>query len=232
MSEHAAESHGTVRLFPLAGVVLFPHAFLPLHIFEQRYRQMTEDALADDRAIAMVLPKPLGTLEKKLVQTGMQPPLHPIGCVGEIQHEARLPDGRFTFILHGRRRFRIVEELEAGRMYRSARVEFLSDRMLADAAARRHLQRCEILELIRDVVPRSDPNVQQMLSFLSDRCPDDVFAHALAYAAPIAPAEKQLLLELDVVDEKLERLIDCLRVGRVDGVDPTAAAFPPSFSVN
>ncbi|HEU5119195.1 MAG TPA: LON peptidase substrate-binding domain-containing protein, partial [Isosphaeraceae bacterium] len=36
---------GVTRLFPLAGVVMFPHVVLPLHIFEPRYRQMTRDAL-------------------------------------------------------------------------------------------------------------------------------------------------------------------------------------------
>ena len=46
------------RLFPLPGVVLFPHAVLPLHIFEPRYRQMTEDALATDRLIAIVQLRP------------------------------------------------------------------------------------------------------------------------------------------------------------------------------
>src|SRR4051794_41710005 len=47
--------HNVCRLFPLPRVVLFPHAVLPLHIFEPRYRQMTEDALAGgDKLIAMV----------------------------------------------------------------------------------------------------------------------------------------------------------------------------------
>ena len=42
------------RLFPLPNLVMFPHVVLPLHIFEPRYRQMTEDALAGDRLITMV----------------------------------------------------------------------------------------------------------------------------------------------------------------------------------
>ena len=42
------------RLFPLPNLVMFPHVVLPLHMFEPRYRQMTEDALAGDRLITMV----------------------------------------------------------------------------------------------------------------------------------------------------------------------------------
>ncbi|MYI75519.1 MAG: Lon family ATP-dependent protease, partial [Acidobacteria bacterium] len=44
-----------VPLFPLPNVVLFPRVFLPLHIFEPRYREMVRDALAADRTIGMVL---------------------------------------------------------------------------------------------------------------------------------------------------------------------------------
>src|SRR5207247_2070845 len=45
-------------LFPLPNVVLFPNVFLPLHIFEPRYREMVADALASDRLIGMVLLRP------------------------------------------------------------------------------------------------------------------------------------------------------------------------------
>ena len=42
-------------IFPLPNVVLFPEVLQPLHIFEPRYRRMTEDALEGDRVIGMVL---------------------------------------------------------------------------------------------------------------------------------------------------------------------------------
>ncbi|MGO9920320.1 MAG: LON peptidase substrate-binding domain-containing protein [Isosphaeraceae bacterium] len=46
-------------LFPLPELVFFPHSVLPLHIFEPRYRQMTEDALAGDRLVTMVQIRPV-----------------------------------------------------------------------------------------------------------------------------------------------------------------------------
>ena len=46
---------GKVRLFPLPNLVLFPHVMQPLHIFEPRYRDLLEDALAGDRLIAMAV---------------------------------------------------------------------------------------------------------------------------------------------------------------------------------
>src|SRR4030066_12107 len=49
---------GKARLFPLPNLVLFPHVMQPLHIFEPRYRDMFEDALAGDRLVATVLLAP------------------------------------------------------------------------------------------------------------------------------------------------------------------------------
>ncbi len=49
---------GKVRVFPLPNLVLFPHVMQPLHIFEPRYRELLEDALAGDRLITMALLDP------------------------------------------------------------------------------------------------------------------------------------------------------------------------------
>src|SRR5215468_2392515 len=103
-------------LFPLPNVVLFPNVFLPLHIFEPRYRAMVSDALASDRMIGMVLLKPGWESEYE-----GRPPVYPTGCSGVITHVDRLPDGRYNLVLRGVERFRIVEE-EAGGSYRRANV--------------------------------------------------------------------------------------------------------------
>ena len=102
----------TLPLFPLPNVVLFPGVFLPLHIFEARYRAMTEDALAGDRMIGMALLKPGFDAEYE-----GRPPIYPVGCVGLITHAERLPDGRFNIVLQGVERFRVVDE-DQSRVYR------------------------------------------------------------------------------------------------------------------
>src|SRR5262249_9899582 len=112
-------------LFPLPNVVLFPNVFLPLHIFEPRYRAMVSDALASDRMIGMVLLKPRWESEYE-----GRPPVYPTGCSGVITHVDRLPDGRYNLVLRGVERFRIVEE-EAGGSYRRANVDPLVERALA-----------------------------------------------------------------------------------------------------
>src|SRR5262245_57325268 len=109
-----------IALFPLSSVVLFPRVRTPLHIFEPRYRQMTEHALAGDRHIGMVAVLP----EHEAGMAG-DPPVYPVGCAGVISDARRLPDGRFHIVLDGVWRFRICDELArpSERLYRTARVE-------------------------------------------------------------------------------------------------------------
>src|SRR6266478_1874185 len=104
-------------LFPLPNVVLFPNVFLPLHIFEPRYRDMIADAIESDRMIGMVLLKAGWQHEYE-----GRPPVYPIGCSGVITHVDRLADGRYNIVLRGVERFRILEE-EHDRAYRLAAVE-------------------------------------------------------------------------------------------------------------
>src|SRR5262249_40998533 len=124
MSDELSIPHsfdGTVRLFPLPNVVLFPQVMLPLHIFEQRYQQMAGDALAGDHLITMVLLKPgvESASEDK-------PRLCSIGCLGRIVADQRLKNGRYNVLLRGLSRVRILQELEQDKLYRSACVELLS----------------------------------------------------------------------------------------------------------
>jgi len=91
-------------LFPLPNVVLFPNVFLPLHIFEPRYREMVADAAASDRMIGMVLLRPGWERDYE-----GRPPIYPIGCSGVMTHVDRLSDGRYNLVLRGLERFRIVE---------------------------------------------------------------------------------------------------------------------------
>ena len=129
--------------------MLFPNVFLPLHIFEPRYREMVADALAGDRMIGMVLLRPGWEHDYE-----GRPPVYPIGCSGVITHVERLADGRYNIVLRGLERFRILEE-DHERSYRRAVVEPLAERALAadDRAALRH-QRAKLEALLAPAVER------------------------------------------------------------------------------
>src|SRR3954447_2313508 len=125
----------TIPIFPLPNVVLFPNVFLPLHIFEPRYRQMVDEALKGDRIVGMVLLRPgwEGNYEGR-------PDVYAIGCAGVITHAERLPDGRFNIVLRGMEKFRISSE-DTDRLYRVAQVvpvpEPLDDRARAQISGER-----------------------------------------------------------------------------------------------
>src|SRR5947209_2664814 len=114
-------------LFPLPNVVLFPNVFLPLHIFEPRYREMVADAIDSDRMIGMVLLRPGWDRDYE-----GNPPVYPIGCSGVITHVERQADGRYNIVLRGMERFRIVEE-DRSRSYRRAIVTAEPETSLAPA---------------------------------------------------------------------------------------------------
>ena len=177
----------SIPIFPLPTVVLFPNVFLPLHIFEPRYRQMVADALAGDRIIGMVLLQPGYEADYDGA-----PPIYATGCSGLITHVERLDDGRFNLVLRGLEKFTILgeEEPAAGRLYRSAVITPLR-RVGARRRARRAEQpsasgsrrcwrRCSAGGLERSLPPAM---------------PDEDLVNALAQYLEFEPIEKQALLE-------------------------------------
>ena len=92
---------------------------LPLHIFEPRYRAMVSDAMARDRRIGMIQPRPGAYAPTE------PPPLFDIGCVGRIADFEALDDGRFNIVLEGLALFRIVRELDVTTPFRQVEAELL-----------------------------------------------------------------------------------------------------------
>ena len=111
----------TLPIFPLPNVVFFPKMILPLHVFEPRYKRMIRDTLRKERRIGI-----------NLLKEGWQedyygsPPIHTIGCMGEIEQYERLPEGRFNILLRGTNRFEILS-YEKETPYRIASIRLLKD---------------------------------------------------------------------------------------------------------
>jgi Lon protease-like protein len=171
-----------IPIFPLPNAVLFPGVFLPLHIFEPRYREMIADAVAGDRIIGM-------TLLKRGYETDYEgrPPVYSVGCAGVMTHVERLTDGRFNIVLRGLGKFRIVDEDES-RAYRIATVESLPER-LADKDRPLLKQERERLEALLLTLLESTE-----LPLPSTMADEDV-VHALAQYFSLEPVERQALLE-------------------------------------
>lgn len=214
---------GPCRLFPLPGVVMFPHAVLPLHIFEPRYRQMTQDALAGDQRIAIVQLRP-----DALRKWAGEPEIESIGCLGKILSHERLPDGRFNLLLHGRKRIRIVRELEVRTLYRQADIEILEDQ---EIAPHKSLIEAELIELYRHVARNADgldPDLDEMLDAPP---PLGIVTDILAQALGLPASLKQTLLAELNVNSRAERLLRVLRQV-TSHLGAKSRPFPPPFSQN
>lgn len=107
-----------VPLFPLPQIWLVPRVFLPLRIFERRYRQMIEDCL--DGPGRIVLGTVVHGYEDEILGS---PPIYPIAGLGEIGRHDRKADGQFEILLYGIERVS-VREVPSDRLYR--KVEFES----------------------------------------------------------------------------------------------------------
>jgi Lon protease-like protein len=194
----------TIPIFPLPNVVLFPNVFLPLHIFEDRYRQMVTDALSGERMIGMVLLQP--GHENDYDGT---PPVYDVGCAGLITHVERLNDGRFNIVLRGLERFRIVGEEDPAPpvLYRRAYIA-----PLAEAAA---LDRPELLKSERQKLEALlAPLFTGTLAArgLPQQMPDDELINALAQYLELEPIEKQALLERDGALARCRSLVELLEM--------------------
>src|SRR5438309_9494585 len=99
---------GVIPLFPLPNVVFFPRTYLPLHIFESRYRRMVRDAAASHQMIGMVLLK-----EGWETDYEGAPPIFPTGALGRMVTVQGLSDGRFYILLLGLSRFEVLEVLDS-----------------------------------------------------------------------------------------------------------------------
>ncbi|MGE5819262.1 MAG: LON peptidase substrate-binding domain-containing protein [Deltaproteobacteria bacterium] len=196
-------------VFPLTGVLLLPGTVLPLHIFEQRYRNMVEDALATDRVFGMIQPfvprednRPLPGAEKE------SPDLYKIGCAGHIEEWEKLSDGRFFIHLKGVNRFRFEQELPINRGYRRVKAIY---RDFPDATASQEWT-CARQAVLDALAFYGQSQGMQVNPEQASRLSDLELINLLGVSLPFHPAEKQALLEAPTLKEREKMLINLLRL--------------------
>lgn len=193
-----------LSVFPLGGALLFPRMFLPLHIFEPRYRAMVSDALARDRRIGMVQPR-----------DNHQPPgLFAVGCVGRIAEVEALPDGRFDIVLEGLARFTILRELDVTTPFRQveAALEPAAEPAVLASAERASLE----IEARRFAEAQGYAVDWEAVT----RLDDESLVNGIAQIAPFDIASKQALLEAPTLADRAGLIVQLMQFfGRHDGDD-------------
>jgi Lon protease-like protein len=182
-------------MFPL-GSVLFPHAELPLHVFEPRYRALTEACLAGDGEFGVVL------IERGS-EVGGGDTRFSIGTVARIVAAGRLPDGRYLLATVGTRRLRVRTWLPDDPFPR-AEVEILAE---PDPPAEARDVRADVERVLKRVLAMAAElgEAPQAVGVELDDDPVQAGFQAAA-VAPIGPLDAQRLLELDDPAERLVQL--------------------------
>jgi len=179
-------------IFPLPNVQLFPHALLPLHVFEPRYRDMLRDAMAGERLIAIAALEPGYDADYQ-----GRPPVRPVIGVGRIVGFEPLGDGRANIVLRGVARAHIERELPPDEPYRLVEAATLFDRIGAgfDGAGAR-----ATLVLLAEQLALKLPSGGETLRELLRSQPDlGALVDVLSAALVTDPDDRQALLEtLDV----------------------------------
>ena len=190
-----------LSIFPLGQALLLPRSYLPLHIFEPRYKALVSDALARDRRIAMIQPLPGAD--------GERPALFEIGCVGRIDHIDALDDGCFNILLEGLSRFRLLRELDVTTPFRQIEADIaefeedLDEELVLPSAA-------------RAAIEHEARRFAEAQGYAIDwkevgRLDDQALVNGLAQAIPFDIAAKQALLEAATLDERADLLAELLR---------------------
>ena len=175
-----------IPIFPLTGAVLFPKTQLPLNIFEPRYVQMLNAALATpQKLIGMVQPN-----------SGDDGSLKKVGCVGRVTSYNETDDHRYLITLNGVIRFEIENELDTTTKYRQVAVNyenFITDLTSEDVT---NIDRESLLKLIKKYLKNK--------SLLADwdiikQTPTEQLINYSGVLVPFTPEEKQLLLEAKTI---------------------------------
>lgn len=205
-----------VPVFPLTRALLLPRGELPLNIFEPRYIAMIDDAIASERIVGMVQPRP-GQDEKDA-----SPLLYKIGCAGRITRFSETGDGRYLISLTGVARFRIEEELDTPLSYRKCRVsydEFYVD--LEPGAGEDDVDRSGMIRMLREFAESSKLEVDWTSI---DAAPNEALVNALAMMSPFGTNEKQALLEATDLRSRAEILVALAELDLAQN-----SADPPQF---
>ena len=181
-------------IFPLNGAVLFPETSLPLNIFEERYIEMVDYALARDRCIGMI-------------QTDERNDLYKIGCIGKIHSFNETNDGRYLISLKGTNCFKVYNELDKNFNFRLVNCEKLyADEIVNDLS---NIKKNELLDKYKKYIRLKNINLSleeiegielsQLIKFI-------------AMVSPFKNEDKQILLETNKLNEFYKKLISIIEL--------------------
>ncbi len=221
---------GTVRLFPLPDLVMFPHVMQPVHVDEPRYRELLNDALDSDGLIAMSMLAPGWKTDYQ-----GRPPILPHACLGKVVTHQRTDSGEYNLLLLGMRRVLLEEELPPLRSFREANAILLDDSSLAEFDEERLGLQTALIKRFQECLPEEMQPGPNVLDLLSTDIPLGVLTDLVSFALPFNFRLKCELLGETDVDRRAWMLLDALdSAPKLDAKDAakSLANYLPPFSLN
>ncbi|MBU6174644.1 MAG: LON peptidase substrate-binding domain-containing protein [Planctomycetes bacterium] len=229
---------GSVRLFPLPNLVLFPHVIQALHIFEPRYCEMLTEALESDHLITMALLTPGWEQDFQ-----GKPTIGDVVCIGRIISHTPTDDGRHNILLAGVSRARILRELDVPTSFRQAHVELIEEYIPKEFEPNIEEYRARLLSIFRAMIPEDAANSKTFGDILTQQLPLGILTDIIAYAVNLPPDVKQSLLGEPNIIARYELLMTQLNPDSAEELPllkassqyPSArrgSEFPPRFSDN
>jgi len=209
----AADLPQVIPVFPLPGAILLARGQLPLNIFEPRYLNMIDDAMAGDRMIGLI--QPAGGAPDL-------PSLSAVGCAGRITSFAETSDGRYLITLTGICRFGITTEMPSPTPYRQVRAAFAPFEADLTAPPQDAFDREPFMAALKAYLERRQLEVDWETA---ESAPQEALINSLAMALPFEPAEKQALLESPTLQDRCAVLTALMRIDAAetgDGDTPSA----------
>ena len=195
-----------ISIFPLSNAIFFPRTVLPLNIFEDRYIQLVNDCMKENRMFGMVQPK-----NKK----NTTPEVYKIGCLGKIVSFNETPDKRFIISLSGIIRFKIISEIQESKLYRIFEVDysnFLND-LDEKIDQKINYEKRNLISKIKIFFQKInypiDYNELMKLSL-------DQLVSTVSMISPFSVEEKQKLVETVKIEDKIKTLIEIINFNLLD----------------
>jgi Lon protease-like protein len=194
-------------LFPLGHTVLFPGVVLPLHVFEERYRELVRTLVelpeGTRRRFGVVAIRQGWEVGEDAVSA-----LHDVGCAAELRRVSRYPDGRYDIVTVGTERFRLRSVDRRSRPYLVGAVDWLPAEPPPDGVA----GLAEAVGMLFGQYVDAAAGLQGRRAEDAE-LPDDPaeLAYAVAAAAVLTLEDRQALLEAETTQERLRAELRLLK---------------------
>ena len=195
-----------IPIFPLSSAIFFPRTILPLNIFEERYIQLVNDSMKENRMFGMVQPKN---------RKSISPEVYKIGCLGKIVSFNETEDKRFIISLSGIIRFKIKNEIKKDKLYRVFEVDY--SEFLNDLEEEKN----QIINFNKEDLLKKIKLFFQKINYPIDyneliKLNLHQLVNTVSMISPFSVEEKQKLIETIKIEDKLKILSEVISFNLLD----------------